>query len=89
MLNHDEEIRMSELVDDDEAAPVAEWLPAPAEEPGATKLVRGPQFVGRMFASEPGVLMMAELRGSSNARAKRELGRRPAHPSWRQGFAAA
>ena len=30
--------------------------------------------------------MMTELRGASNAKAKRELGWRPAHPSWRQGF---
>jgi hypothetical protein len=31
---------------------------------------------------------MTELRGASNAKAKRDLGWRP-HPSWRQGFAAA
>jgi hypothetical protein len=29
---------------------------------------------------------MTQIRGSSNARAKRELGWRPAWPSWRQGF---
>jgi hypothetical protein len=34
------------------------------------------------------VVMMTELRGASNAKAKRELVWRPAHPSWRQGFAA-
>ena len=33
--------------------------------------------------------MMTELRGASNAKAKRELQWRPAHSSWRQGFAAA
>ena len=38
---------------------------------------------------EAGVVMMTELRGASNAKAKRELAWRPAHPSWRQGFAAA
>jgi hypothetical protein len=32
---------------------------------------------------------MTEVRGASNAKAKRELGWQPAHPSWRQGFAAA
>jgi hypothetical protein len=26
------------------------------------------------------------VRGSSNAKFKRELGWEPAHPSWRQGF---
>ena len=33
--------------------------------------------------------MMTEVRGASNAKAKRELGWEPAHPSWRQGFAEA
>jgi hypothetical protein len=32
-------------------------------------------------------MMMTELRGASNAKAKRDLGWRPAHASWRQGFA--
>jgi hypothetical protein len=30
---------------------------------------------------------MTEFRGASAAEAKRELGCRPAHPGWRQGFA--
>jgi hypothetical protein len=30
--------------------------------------------------------MMTESRGSSNAKAKRELGWEPAWPSWRGGF---
>jgi hypothetical protein len=51
--------------------------------------VRVPRFVGRLFAGEPGTVMMTELRGASNAKAKRELAWRPAYPSWRQGFAAA
>jgi hypothetical protein len=34
-------------------------------------------------------VMMTDARGASNAKAKRELGWRPAHPSWRQGFTAA
>jgi hypothetical protein len=34
------------------------------------------------------VVLMTEVRGASNAKAKRELGWRPAHPSWRQGFRA-
>jgi nucleoside-diphosphate-sugar epimerase len=76
------------VVDDDPAA-VAEWLPALAEELGAKKPMRVPRFVGRMFAGDVGVMMMTEVRGASNEKAKRELGWRPAHPSWRQGFAAA
>ena len=74
---------------DDDPAPVAEWLPALARELGAKKPMRVPRFIGRLFAGEAGVVMMTELRGASNAKAKRELQWRPAHPSWRQGFQAA
>jgi nucleoside-diphosphate-sugar epimerase len=74
---------------DDEPAPVAEWLPALAQTLGAKRPMRVPRFIGRLFAGEVGVVMMTELRGASNAKAKRELGWRPAHPSWRQGFLAA
>jgi nucleoside-diphosphate-sugar epimerase len=73
---------------DDDPAPVAKWLPALAQELGAKKPMRVPRFIGRLFAGEAGVVMMTKLRGASNAKAKRELGWRPAHPSWRQGFAA-
>lgn len=73
-------------ITDDEPARVAEWLPVLAEEVGARKPMRVPRFVGRLFAGEVGVVMMTELRGASNAKAKRELGWRPAHPTWRQGF---
>jgi nucleoside-diphosphate-sugar epimerase len=75
------------VVDDDPAA-VAEWLPALAAQLGAKKPMRVPRFVGRWFAGEFGVVLMTELRGASNAKAKRELQWRPAHPSWRQGIAA-
>jgi hypothetical protein len=51
--------------------------------------MRVPRFIGRLFAGEVGVVMMTELRGASNAKARRELEWRPAHPSWRQGFATA
>jgi nucleoside-diphosphate-sugar epimerase len=74
---------------DDDPAPVAEWLPALAGELGAKKPMRVPRFIGRMFAGEAGVMMMTDVRGASNEKAKRELAWRPAHPSWRQGFAAA
>jgi hypothetical protein len=69
--------------------PVAEWLPALAQRLRAKRPIRVPRFVGRLFAGEAGVVMMTELRGAANAKAKRELQWRPAHPSWRQGFAAA
>jgi nucleoside-diphosphate-sugar epimerase len=74
---------------DDDPAPVAEWLPALAHELGAKQPMRVPRFVGRMFAGEAGAVMMTDVGGASNAKAKRELQWRPAHPSWREGFAAA
>jgi nucleoside-diphosphate-sugar epimerase len=74
---------------DDDPAPVAEWLPALAQQLGAKRPMHVPRIVGRLFAGEVGVVMMTELRGASNTKAKRELAWRPAHPSWREGFAAA
>lgn len=74
---------------DDDPAPVAEWLPALAHMLGAKKPMRMPRFLGRLFAGEVGAVMMTELHGASNAKAKRELAWRPAHSSWREGFAAA
>jgi nucleoside-diphosphate-sugar epimerase len=73
---------------DDDPAPVAEWLPAVAETLGAKKPMRVPRFVGRLAAGEAGAVMMTEVRGASNAKAKQELAWRPAHSSWRQALAA-
>ena len=73
---------------DDEPARVAEWLPLLAERIGAPRPWRIPRWVGRLGAGEAGAVMMTEIRGAANAKAKRELHWQPAHPSWRQGFAA-
>jgi hypothetical protein len=51
------------------------------------KPMRVPPFICRLFAGETGAVMMTELRGASNAKAKRELGWQPRHPSRRPGFA--
>jgi nucleoside-diphosphate-sugar epimerase len=72
---------------DDEPAPVREWLPILAEQLGARKPVRVPRFVVRLLAGEAPVLQMTEVRGGSNAKAKRELGWQPRWSSWRIGFA--
>jgi nucleoside-diphosphate-sugar epimerase len=72
---------------DDEPAAVAEWLPAAAASVGARPPRRIPRWLGRLLAGEPLTVMMTEVRGASNAKAKRELGWQPRHPSWRQGFA--
>ena len=73
---------------DDEPAPVAEWLPAVAEAAGAKPPRHVPRWLGRLLAGEAGAVMMTEVRGASNAKAKRELDWRPSHPSWREGFRA-
>jgi nucleoside-diphosphate-sugar epimerase len=72
---------------DDEPAPVAEWLPAIAESVGAKQPRKVPRWLGRVLAGEVATVMMTEVRGASNEKAKRELGWRPGHPSWREGLA--
>ena len=74
---------------DDDPAPVAEWLPTLTRMLSGKKPRRVPRFVVRMVAGEAGLVMMTDVRGASNAKAKRELAWLPAHPSWRQGFTAA
>ncbi len=73
-------------VADDEPAPVAEWLPFLAQEVGARPPRRVPVWLGRLLAGETGVVMMTQVRGCSNAKAKRELDWQPSRASWRQGF---
>jgi nucleoside-diphosphate-sugar epimerase len=71
---------------DDDPAPVSEWLPGLAKNIGAPKPWRVPKFIGRLAAGDVGVVMMTDIRGASNEKAKRELGWTPRHPSWREGF---
>jgi nucleoside-diphosphate-sugar epimerase len=74
-------------VADDEPVTVAEFLPAVAETVGAGPPRHLPRWLGRLLAGEPGAVMMTEIRGASNAKAKRELGWELRYPSWRQGLA--
>jgi len=71
---------------DDEPAPASEWLPYLAECVGAKPPMRLPLWVARLAGGEVAVSMLTRTRGSSNARAKRELGWELCWPSWRQGF---
>jgi nucleoside-diphosphate-sugar epimerase len=71
---------------DDEPAPVSTWLPALAQAVGAKPPRRVPTAVGKLAIGEGGVSMMTQIRGGSNAKAKRELGWQPLYRSWRQGF---
>jgi 2-alkyl-3-oxoalkanoate reductase len=71
---------------DDEPARASEWVPYVAELVGAKRPRRIPAWLGRITAGEVAVSMMTRIRGSSNARAKRELAWEPLYRSWRDGF---
>jgi 2-alkyl-3-oxoalkanoate reductase len=71
---------------DDEPAPVYEWLPYLAEVLGAKAPRKVPAWLARLIVGAPGVNMMTKVRGSSNAKAKRELGWNLRYPTWRVGF---
>jgi nucleoside-diphosphate-sugar epimerase len=71
---------------DDEPAPVREWLPVLAKALGAQPPRRFPEWLARLLAGDIAVLLGTTARGSSNAKAKRELGWTLRYPSWRQGF---
>ena len=73
---------------DDDPAPAREWLPVLAEALGAKPPRHFPSRLARLVAGEAAVAMGTEVRGASNAKAKRELGWAPRYPSWRDGFAA-
>lgn len=71
---------------DDDPAPLREWLPYYAEAVGAKRPMHVPAWLARLVAGSFVAALAGDLRGASNAKAKRELGWRPRYPSWRQGF---
>jgi len=71
---------------DDEPAPVREWLPVLASALGAKPPRRVPRWLGRLVAGEAATVVMTDVRGASNAKAKRQLGWQLRYPSWRLGF---
>ena len=71
---------------DDDPAPISEWLPELASIIGAKPPMHVPALVARPLIGEHGVSLMTKVRGSSNAKAKRELGWELRYPSWREGF---
>jgi nucleoside-diphosphate-sugar epimerase len=73
------------IVDDDPAR-VSEILPELARVVGAKPPRHFPRWVGRLIAGEGNTIMMTEVRGASNEKAKRELGWELRYPSWRLGF---
>lgn len=71
---------------DDDPAPVAEWLPVLAECAGGKNPMHLPAWVARPLIGDFGVQWMTTARGSSNAKARAELGWAPRYASWREGF---
>jgi nucleoside-diphosphate-sugar epimerase len=71
---------------DDEPAQVAEWLPYYAELLGAKPPRRVPRWLARLMVGPAAAGIATELRGASNAKARRELGWTPRWRSWRDGF---
>ena len=72
---------------DDEPAPVRDWLPFLARAVDAKPPRHMPRWLARLIGGEAMVVMMTEIRGASNAKAKRELSWRLRYPTWREGFA--
>jgi len=71
---------------DDEPAPVSDVLPELAKAVGAKPPRHLPRWVGRLLAGEGMTVMMTEVRGASNEKARRELAWELRYPSWRSGF---
>jgi nucleoside-diphosphate-sugar epimerase len=71
---------------DDDPAPVATWLPYFAAVLGAPPPHRVPVWLARFAVGDVGVSIMTRVRGSSNAKARRELDWEPRWSSWRSGF---
>jgi nucleoside-diphosphate-sugar epimerase len=71
---------------DDDPAPSAEVISTLAEAVGAKPPRHLPVWLARLAAGEVGVAFLTQIRGSSNAKAKRELGWSPYWASWRDGF---
>ena len=73
-------------VADDEPAPLAKWLPDLATVVGAKPPRHVPVWLGRLAAGEVGVSMMTQIRGTSSAKARAELGWSPRYRTYREGF---
>jgi hypothetical protein len=61
-------------------------MPFLAEQVGGRNPMRLPAWLARPLIGEFGVALMTSVRGSSNAKAKRELGWTPSYATWREGF---
>jgi len=75
------------IVDDDPAA-ARDWIPAFCRDVGAPAPMQVPGWLVELLAGKFAAATMQRGRGASNAKAKRELGWEPRHPTWRAGFVA-
>ena len=71
---------------DDEPAPMSVVISEIAKVIGAKPPRRIPRWIGRLIAGEGMTIMSTEVRGASNAKAKRELDWVLGYPSWRIGI---
>jgi nucleoside-diphosphate-sugar epimerase len=73
------------IVDDDPAT-AREWVPAFCRDVHAPAPMHVPGLLAVLMAGRYAASTVQEGRGASNAKAKRELGWAPQHPTWRAGF---
>jgi nucleoside-diphosphate-sugar epimerase len=71
---------------DDEPAALREWLPVYASAVGARRPLRVPKLIARLVAGAGAAAFATEMRGASNAKARREFGWAPEYATWRRGF---
>ncbi|MEJ7748829.1 MAG: NAD(P)-dependent oxidoreductase [Candidatus Limnocylindrales bacterium] len=71
---------------DDRPAAAKVWVPYLAALLGAPPPLRLPKWLARLVGGDLFVRIMTDARGSSNAKARRELGWQPRFPDWRIGF---
>ena len=71
---------------DDEPTEVSTFVTEVANVIGAKPPRHVPLGLGRLLGGEAGAIMMTEIRGASNTKAKRELGWELRYPSWRHGL---
>ncbi len=73
------------IVDDDPAS-ARYWIPAFCRDIRAPAPMHLPGWLVAFLAGRFAAATLQEGRGASNAKAKRELGWAPRHPTWRDGF---
>jgi nucleoside-diphosphate-sugar epimerase len=71
---------------DDDPAPARDWIPIFARAVRAPRPLHMPAWLAKLIAGDGTAATLTAGRGASNARAKRELGWKLSHSSWREGF---